>query len=397
MKILVVGVGLMGPAAAYNAISDPDVTQVGLCDSDRLKLDETARKLSSLPGGEKLTLHELDLGDGATAAELFSTYDAILTALPWSASLLAFDAALRSGTPVVDLAIPDDAKVQELRFRAEHDNGMIVLGCGLEPGLTEIVARQLATQLDSIEELHIKCGGIPEVPSGPLGYKIVFGGRQLPLRTIDALVVEKSEPRLAPRYSGLELTGFEGVGEVEAWHEGMMPWLLDMPEFARLREGSQKTIRWPGYGVKATLLNELGLLSQEPLEVGDVTVIPKQVVDTLLYPHVKLEEGEGDITLFRVELIGTKDGERRHLRADMVDRYDRELGFTSMARTTAFTGAIAARMIARGDISACGLFTAEEVITGPLYDRMLAELAAEGIHFTITSSSIGEPEQNVVD
>jgi len=36
----------------------------------------------------------------------------------------------------------------------------------------------------------------------------------------------------------------------------------------------------------------------------------------------------------------------------MVDRYDDVLGFTSMARTTAFTGAIVARMIARGDLKA---------------------------------------------
>jgi saccharopine dehydrogenase-like NADP-dependent oxidoreductase len=397
MKILIVGGGLMGPAAAYNAISDPEVTRVGICDLDSARLDEVASKLSPLPGGEKLALHALDLSDGEAASALFSDYDAVLAALPWSASMLAFDAALRSGTPIVDLAIPNDAQVPALRYRAEHENGMIVLGCGLEPGLTEIVARHLAAELDHVDELHIKCGGVPEVPSGPLGYKIVFGGRQLPLRAIDALVVEGGAPRMAARYSGLELTEFEGVGEVEAWHEGMMPWLLDMPEFNRLREGSQKTLRWPGYGMKATMLNELGLLGQEPIEVDGVKVTPKSVVDTLLYPHVKLEEGEGDITLFRVELIGTKDGRRRHLRSDMVDRYDPRLGFTSMARTTAFTGAIVARMIGRGEISACGLFTSEELVTGPLYDRMMAELEAEGIHFEVTSTDIEEPATNVPD
>ena len=32
MKILVLGGGLMGPAAAYNAMLDPDVTQVTIAD-----------------------------------------------------------------------------------------------------------------------------------------------------------------------------------------------------------------------------------------------------------------------------------------------------------------------------------------------------------------------------
>ena len=34
MKILVLGSGLMGPAAAFNAMGDRDVTQVTLCDLD---------------------------------------------------------------------------------------------------------------------------------------------------------------------------------------------------------------------------------------------------------------------------------------------------------------------------------------------------------------------------
>jgi saccharopine dehydrogenase-like NADP-dependent oxidoreductase len=69
----------------------------------------------------------------------------------------------------------------------------------------------------------------------------------------------------------------------------------------------------------------------------------------------------------------------------MVDRYDRELGFTSMARTTAFTGAIVARMIARGDLSrAVGLIHPEQLITGSHFERLLTELAAVNVTFQIS-------------
>ena len=64
MKILIVGGGLMGPAAAYNAISDPEVTQVGICDLDGARLDDVAAKLSPLPGGDKLALHVVINGQG---------------------------------------------------------------------------------------------------------------------------------------------------------------------------------------------------------------------------------------------------------------------------------------------------------------------------------------------
>ena len=55
-----------------------------------------------------------------------------------------------------------------------------------------------------------------------------------------------------------------------------------------------------------------------------------------------------------------------------------------MARTTAFTGAILARLIARGELQATGLLTPEQVICGPLFDRLIEELDAVNIRFEIT-------------
>ena len=80
------------------------------------------------------------------------------------------------------------------------------------------------------------------------------------------------------------------------------------------------------------------------------SVIPKHVVDAVLFPRVKMAPEDRDITTFRVTAIGEKDGRPATRTAEMVDRYDEETGFTSMARTTAFTAAIGARMTARGDL-----------------------------------------------
>jgi lysine 6-dehydrogenase len=222
-----------------------------------------------------------------------------------------------------------------------------------------------------------------------LGYKIVFGGRALPLREPDARVVENGKLKPVPRYSGVESVTFDGVGECEAWHEGFMPWLLDLQPLKNLRSGTQKTVRWPGYASKVTLLKEMGLLSQEPIQVDGVQVAPKAMLDALLYPRVKLEEGEKDITLLRVEALGETEGHRRYYKIEMVDRYDEQLGFTSMARTTAFTGAIVARMVAAGGIAAQGMTVPEQVVVGPLFDELVDELAAADVHFEITDKRVG--------
>jgi lysine 6-dehydrogenase len=383
MRILILGSGLMGPAAAFNVMSDPDVEQVIVCDRDGAALDGCAARLKDKPGAGKLETLQIDLGDEKGTIELLQDGDAAIAALPRSLSLQACRVAISAGTPLVDLSRPEHIHLPALHGEAKRAGVLIVLGCGVEPGLTEIMARYLAEKLDRVDELHIKCGGIPEEPAPPLGYKIVFGGRRLPLTEKDAVMVQNGNLIPVPRYSGVEEVIFPNVGQCEAWHEGFMPWLLELPALQDLTVGTQKTVRWPGYAAKVSVLKEIGLLSLEPVDVEGTGVIPKHLVDALLYPHVRLRENERDMTLLRVEAIGEKDGRRRHHRIDMIDRYDDEGGFTSMARTTAFTGAIVARMIARGEIRATGALPPEQILSGPLFDQLVAELAAAQIVFEL--------------
>lgn len=388
MKILVLGSGLMGPAAAFNAMTDPQVSQVCLCDMNQAQLAQAQAKLAARPGAAKLTTAVLDLSDQAAASRLMSGFDAVLAALPKQAIPAGIHAAIAAKKPLVDLSQPVDADAPGLMAEVKAAGALVIPGCGVEPGLTEIMARYLAEKLDRVDELHIQCGGIPEKPAPPLGYKIVFGGRQMPLRDFDGHTVENGKLRKVSRYSGVEPTTYAGVGDLEAWHENFMPWLLDLDALKGLKMGTQKTVRWPGYAAKVTALRELGLLSEQPIDVDGVKVAPKKLLDAVLYPHVRLEEGERDITVFRVEVIGEKDGRPRRYKIDMVDRYDSVNGFTSMARTTAFTGAIVARMVARGDLKASGWVTPERVVTGGLFDRLVQELAAVGVVFEMTTEKI---------
>jgi saccharopine dehydrogenase-like NADP-dependent oxidoreductase len=167
----------MGPAAAFNAMSDPDVSQVAICDMKQQQLDACLGNLTGMKGDEKLHTILLNLNDQAATVTLMADFDAVIAALPWPASVLAIRAALQADTPLVDMAIPDSDQLPGLKREVGAAGGFVILGCGLEPGLTEIMARYLAEKLDRVDELHIKCGGIPEKPAPPLGYKIVFGGR----------------------------------------------------------------------------------------------------------------------------------------------------------------------------------------------------------------------------
>ncbi len=386
MRILVIGSGLMGPAAAYNAMVDDAVERVTVCDLSEDQLGACRETLQGLPGADKVAYRRLDMNDAAEAVAVMKDHGAGVAALPRAASMAAIPLALEAGMPYMDLTRVADEDLEAWTSSHAGSGGFVILGCGLEPGLTEIMARHLAEQLDRTDELHIQCGGIPERPSPPLGYKIVFGGRRLPLRDSTARAVVDGRLVDVPRYSEPEPAVFEGVGECEAWHEGFMPWLLEVDALKGLRAGTQKTVRWPGYSEKVTVLRELGLLSEEPVDVDGVAVIPKHVVDAVLYPSVKMAPEERDITAYRVTVIGEKDGRPATRSAEMVDRYDEGTGFTSMARTTAFTAAIAARMAARGDLPHPGslFITPEQAIYGDRYQTLIEELDRMDVRFTMS-------------
>ncbi|MCB0176483.1 MAG: saccharopine dehydrogenase NADP-binding domain-containing protein, partial [Anaerolineae bacterium] len=159
MKILILGSGLMGPAAAFNAMADRAVTQVILADLSQPQLEAGVKQLAGKPGSHKLGVVRLDLSNQETATQLMANFDAIIAALPREASALAVQAALEAGKPLIDLTIPAEASLPELRRLAETSAALVILGCGLEPGLTELLARHLAEKLDRVDELHIKCGG----------------------------------------------------------------------------------------------------------------------------------------------------------------------------------------------------------------------------------------------
>ncbi len=85
MKILILGSGLMGPAAAYHAATDPAVAQVVLADWDQQQLERALKKFVGTAQGRKLSVVKLDLHNQAAAVELIAKFDAVVyrTGIGW--------------------------------------------------------------------------------------------------------------------------------------------------------------------------------------------------------------------------------------------------------------------------------------------------------------------------
>jgi lysine 6-dehydrogenase len=66
----------------------------------------------------------------------------------------------------------------------------------------------------------------------------------------------------------------------------------------------------------------------------------------------------------------------------MVDYYDEEKGITSMAKTTGYTAAIIARMLARGAFPQKGIQWPVRIVKGELFRELMASLREKGVEVT---------------
>src|SRR5262245_33777599 len=142
--VLVLAAGLMGPAAALCALRDPDVPGVTLADVSQAQLDAARRLLERQEHGGRLGTIRLDVTDRAAAAKHVAAHAVVVAAVPAGALGDAIRASVEAGRPLVALTWPDAAELPGLRHAAQSAGVLVVPGCGVEPGLTEILARRLA-------------------------------------------------------------------------------------------------------------------------------------------------------------------------------------------------------------------------------------------------------------
>jgi lysine 6-dehydrogenase len=86
------------------------------------------------------------------------------------------------------------------------------------------------------------------------------------------------------------------------------------------------------------------------------------------------------VLLVRVE--GKKENSEISISFEMVDYYDEEKGVTSMAKTTGYTAALIARMLARGDIEEKGIRWPVRLIRRDLFMELMRGLRERGVEVT---------------
>ena len=389
MKLLVIGSGMMGSAAAYDMALQGHVDSVTLADNDLKRAKNAAARVNRIAGNKKVRAVALDAASEKETARLMKGHDGALSAVPYRLNLGLAKAAIRAGCHFADLGGNNTVVRQELALARQAEKRGIGLApdCGLSPGMASILGGELVRRLGGrADALKLYVGGLPEKPMPPFHYQLVF--------SVEGLINEFVEPARILRHG--KITTIEGLTEPEPFHmDGFAPLVAfqtsggtsTLPEtFAgKVGECFEKTLRYPDHYNLIRGLKELGLFSSEKMLIGDVEVAPRALLEKVF---VDKFAGDGpDVCIMRLEahesvkapgvrgLLGGKL-KGRVATFTMVDRYDPKSDMSAMMRTTAFPASIVLQMMCTGAVSKRGAVLQERDIPA---DSFLEEIARRGI------------------
>ncbi len=368
MKIAILGAGRVGKAMALDLDSETgfEVTAVDL----------NPGRLSELNRRGVKTLQK-DLGQPETIRETVGSFDLVINALPGFLGFQSLRACLEAGRNVVDIAFfPEDPF--ELENLAREKNLSAVVDCGVAPGLSNLLAAYGLSQLDQTESLLIYAGGLPVRRQWPFEYRAVFS----PLDVIEeytrpARFKENGRLVTKPALSDPEFLEFESLGTLEAFNtDGLRTLLktLDLPDM------KEKTLRYPGHREKMLVLKEAGFFQSEPIEIAGKKIRPLDFTAGILFSRLNLEPGEEDLTVLRVVISGEKGTLPIKIIYELFDRFDRQTGIHSMARTTGYMATVVVRALARGLIKREGVVAPEFLSSEPeVFKFIIDGLKSKGI------------------
>jgi lysine 6-dehydrogenase len=389
MKLLVIGSGMMGSAAAFDMARTPQVSSVTLADSDTKRARDVAVRVNRITGENKVRAVSLDASDEKAAVKLMHGHDAALSAVPYFLNLGLARAAVEARCHLADLGGNNTVVRQELALSKNAEKRGVALApdCGLSPGMASILGGELVRRLGGrADALRLYVGGLPERPTPPFHYQLVF--------SVEGLINEYVEPARILRKG--KLTTIDPLTEPEDFHIASFAPLVafhtsggtsTLPETfeGHVGECFEKTLRYPGHYDLLCELKELGLFSSEKMKFGNAEISPRAMMSKIF--EGKFASKGPDVCIMRLEAHESvnRPGARgllggrlkgRVASFTMVDHYDPKTDMSSMMRTTAFPASIVVQMLASGAISKRGGVLQERDVPADLF---LGEIEKRGI------------------
>ena len=169
MRVAILGVGGLGRTLASELRADPRVSSLLLID----QLGERARVLTGLRGRVPIEAMQLNVENRLALAKAIRGSEVVVnTTLP-KYNLTIMRAALEAGGNYLDVAAtgprepggpPGIFEQLDMHEAFKSAGRTAIVSMGLDPGISNVMARQAASRLDAVTAIRIRSGGIAVLP-----------------------------------------------------------------------------------------------------------------------------------------------------------------------------------------------------------------------------------------
>jgi saccharopine dehydrogenase-like NADP-dependent oxidoreductase len=387
VRILLVGAGGVGAAFAAIAARRDFFERLVVADYDLARAEKAAAD------DERFVAAQIDASSADAVRDLAVEHGCthVMNAVDPRFVMPIFDGAFAAGADYLDMAMslsrphPEaphsqaGVKLGDEQFAKagewEAAGRLALVGIGVEPGLSDVLARYAADHLFSeIEELNVRDGANLTVD----GYEFA------PSFSIWTTIEECLNPPVVwekgrewfttPPFSEPEVFDFpEGIGPVECVNVEHEEVLL-MPRWLEPRRVTFKYGLGEEFIDVLKTLHKLGLDQTVKVDVGGVTVSPRDVVAACLPDPATLGDRMRGKTCAGVWVTGTgKDGQPRstYLYHVVDNEWSmREYGHQCVVWQTAINPVLALELLAGGIWSGTGVLGPEAFDAQPFLDLL---------------------------
>jgi len=381
MKIAVVGAGAMGRWAVKELALSPEVDEIVVGDFR----EEQARAVAAAQGGGKAKAVFVDARDAGSVKQAIAGCAAMVNATQHFWNITVMHAAAAAGVHYTDMGGLFHVTKQQVELNGEFERAGVtaVIAMGGAPGVTNILAKYGAEQLDTVEEAHALCGNVDATDWS------TYDGWVVPY-SLETLCDEFSvtAPEFVGGHWNMDISGGEGpedldfgapAGSLEAHYtihsEPFTFWHTWKDQ--GLRSATFKLALPAEFTAQMRFLNTIGMTRTDEVEVRGGRVRPRDV----LLKVVGEIAGPIDVVLDDVDYLlgvvrGRKDGRRVEWRVRATVPACKEYGAGGGDVDTGIPPAIVARMMARGEIAGPGVFVPEQIVP---CQRFFSEFARWGV------------------
>lgn len=289
MRIVVLGgAGKMGCIAVQTLAGDQRVKQVVIAD---LNLDQ-AKVVADYINSPKIEIRQVDVNDQEAFLKALDGASACLNATVYYTNLLVMETCLKAGVHYTDMGglFHITRKQLDLHDRFLEAGVSAVLCMGSAPGIPNLQARYAANRLDSIESIRIFDGIKPPAPDDKrFSYAVPTIIDEL---TVEPMVFEKGEFLAKPPLSEFEDYWFTEPLGILPMHLSLHSEVATLP-ISFQDKGIQECFFKINYWGMAQntierikVLVDYGFASQEPVDVGGESVVPRDLMVAMLSGYV---------------------------------------------------------------------------------------------------------------